>query len=138
MLGNLVIVSGKCLQNNRKNKNTNLNEIELKEISKPHGISTPHLLTCRLTANSCHSLVQRQLPKLPNTIQDQPASSLFHGSLKDNAGVHNTCPFKVRDSRKIKILATPESVKNFLEDAGLNFYKYDKFKHAQRRIIDPL
>ena len=48
---------GKWLQNNRKNKNTNLSEIELKEISKLHSISTSHLLTCRLTANGCHSLV---------------------------------------------------------------------------------
>ena len=30
----------KCLQNSRKNKNTNLDEFELKGISKPHGIST--------------------------------------------------------------------------------------------------
>ena len=38
----------------------------------------------------------------------------------------------------MKIPATPESVKNFLEDAGLDFSKYDKFKCAQRNIIDPL
>ena len=37
----------------------------------------------------------------------------------------------------MKIPAIPESVKNSLEDAGLDFHKYDKFKHAQREIIDP-
>ena len=37
----------------------------------------------------------------------------------------------------MKIQATPESVKNFLEDAGLDFHKYDKFKCAQRKIIGP-
>ena len=83
---------GKCLHNNRKTKNTNLEEIELKEISKPHGISTSHPLTCRLTANGCYSLVQRQVPQLPNVIQDQPDSSLLHISLKDSADAHNTCP----------------------------------------------
>ena len=56
--------SGNCLcrkhlQNNRKNKNANLDEIELKEISKPHGISTSHPLMPRLSANGCYSLVQR-------------------------------------------------------------------------------
>ena len=37
----------------------------------------------------------------------------------------------------MKTPATPESVKNFLEDAGLDFCEYDKFKHVQRKIIDP-
>ena len=37
----------------------------------------------------------------------------------------------------MKILAIPELVQNFLEDAGLDFHKYDQFKCAQRRIIDP-
>ena len=37
----------------------------------------------------------------------------------------------------MKILATPESVKNFLEDGDLDFLKFEKFKCAQRRIIDP-
>ena len=37
----------------------------------------------------------------------------------------------------MKILATPETVKNILEDAGLNFSKYDEFKHTEIRIIDP-
>ena len=31
---------GKHLENNRKNKNTNLDEFKLTEISKPHSIST--------------------------------------------------------------------------------------------------
>ena len=89
---------GKHLQNNRKNKKTDLNEFELIEINKLSSISISHPLTHRLTVNSCHSLAQRQLPQLHNTIQDQP---------------------------------------NFLEDAGLEFLKYDKFKHGKRRIIDP-
>ena len=67
----------------KKNKNTNLDEIELKEISKPYDISTSYLLMCRLTANGCHSLVQRQLLQLLNVIQDQPDPPLFHSCLKD-------------------------------------------------------
>ena len=55
-------LSGKHLQNNKENKNTNLDETELKEISKPHGISTSHPSMGKLTANSCHSLAPRQLP----------------------------------------------------------------------------
>ena len=128
---------GKHLQNSRKNKKTTLNEFELREVNKPHSISTSCPLTSRLTENSCHSLAQRQSPQLPNTIQDQPDSLLLHHSPKDNTDVHNADPLKVQESPKIKIPATPESVKNFLEDAGLDFGKYDKFKHAQRRIIDP-
>ena len=128
---------GKHLWNNRKNKKTNLNEFELREINKSHSISTSHPLTHRLTANSCHSLAKRQLPILPNTIQDQPDSPLLHHSPKDSADVCNTHPLRVRESPKMKIPATPESVKNFLEDAGLDFCKYDKFKYAQRKIIDP-
>ena len=128
---------GKHLQNNRKNKNTNLDDIELKEISKPHGISTFHPLMCRLTANSCYSLVQRQLPQLPNVIQDKPDSPLLHSSLKDSAYVHNTCLLKVRESPKMKFRQLLNLLKTFLEVAGFNFCKYDKFKHAQRRIIDP-
>ena len=68
---------GKHLQNNRKNKDINLDEFELKEISKPHNIPTSHPLMHRLTANSCHSLAQRQLPQLPNAIWDQPDSPLY-------------------------------------------------------------
>ena len=41
---------GKHPQNNGKNKKSNLNEFELKEINKPHSISTSHPLTCRSTA----------------------------------------------------------------------------------------
>ena len=37
----------------------------------------------------------------------------------------------------MKIPASPETVKNFFKDAGLNFCKYDKFNHAQKWIIDP-
>ena len=65
--------------------------------------------------NNCHSLAQRQLP---HTIQDQPDSLRVHHSPKDNTDVHNAHPLKVKESSKIKILATHESVKNFLEDAG--------------------
>ena len=123
----------KCLQNNRKNKSTNFDEFELKEISKPHGISTVCPLTCRLTVNSCHLLAQRKLPQLPNAIWDQPDSPLLH---KDNLDVHNTCSLKVKETPKMKIPATPELVKNFLEDAGLDFCKDDKFKHVQRKTIE--
>ena len=134
--------SGNCfcakhLQNNRKNKNTNLDEFEFKEISKPHSISTSHPLTCRLTANICHSLAQKQLPQIHNAIQDKPDSPLLRHSPKDNVDVHNAHPLRVKKSPKMKIPATPESVKNFLEDASLDFHKYDKFKCAQRKITDP-
>ena len=37
----------------------------------------------------------------------------------------------------MKIPATPETVKNLLEDAGLDFHKYNIFKCTQRRITDP-
>ena len=84
--------------------------MKLKEINKPHGISTSHPVMCRLTVNSCHSLAQRQLLQLPNAIQDQPDSSLLHSSPIDSADVHKTCPLKVKDSQKMKIPATPESV----------------------------
>ena len=134
--------SGKCLYrkhiwNKRKNKKTDLNEFELREINKPHSISTSHPLISRLTGNSCHSLAQRQLSLLQNTIHDQPDSPLLHHSPKDSVDVHNVHPLRVKESPKIIIPATPDSVKNFLEDAGLDFHKYDKLKHAKRRITDP-
>ena len=87
--------------------------------------------------NSCHSLAQIQLPQLSNTIQDQPDSPLLHFSPKDNMDICNANQLKIKESPIMKIPATPESIKNFLEDAGLNFHKYDKFKHAQRRTVDP-
>ena len=127
----------KHLQNNKKKKNINLDEFQLKEMGKPHGISTSHPLTCKLTGKGCHSLVQIQLPQLSNAIQDHPDSPLLHCSPKDNVDVHKANPLGVNESPKMKIPATPESVKNFLEDSGLDFCKYDKFKHAQRKIIDP-
>ena len=37
---------GKYLQNSRKNKKTDLNEFELREVNKPHSILTSHPLTC--------------------------------------------------------------------------------------------
>ena len=84
--------SGNCLLrkhllNNRKNKKTNSNEFELREINKPHGISTSHPLTCRSTAISCHSLAQRQLPQLSNTSHDQPDSPLLQHSSKGNINI---------------------------------------------------
>ena len=53
---------GKQLQNNKKNKKTNLNETELRKIKHSNSISISHPFTCRFTANSCHSLAERQLP----------------------------------------------------------------------------
>ena len=73
--------------------------MELKEISKPHGISTSCPLMCRLTANGCYSLAQRQLPQVPNAIQDEPDSPFLQ---KDNVDVHNTCPLIVKESPKIE------------------------------------
>ena len=58
---------------------------------------------------------------MPNTIKDQPDSLLLHHSPKGNTDVFNAHPLKVMESSKMKIPATPESVKNFLEDAGLDF-----------------
>ena len=115
---------GKHLWNNRKNKKTDLNEFELRDINKSHSISTFHPLTCRSTVNSCHSLAQRQLPQLPH-------------SPNGNTDVCNVHLLKVKKFPKMKIPAAPESVKNFLEDAGLDFCKYNKYKCAQGRIIDP-
>ena len=127
--------SGNCLcrkhlQDIRKNKKTDLNEFQLREINKPHSISTSHPSTHRLTADSCHSLAQRQLPQLPNAIWDQPDSPFLHHSPKDNTDVCNAHPLKVKESLKMKITATAESVKNFLDDASLDFCKYDKFTCA--------
>ena len=78
----------------------------------------------------------KTIPPIANAIQVQSDSPLLHHSPKDSADVHNTHQLKVKESPQMKIPATPESVKNFLEDAGLDFHKYDKFKHARRRIID--
>ena len=36
----------------------------------------------------------------------------------------------------MKIQASHERVKNFFEDAGLDFLKYNKFKCTKERIID--
>ena len=98
--------SGNCLcrkhlQNNRKNKNINLDEFELKEINKPHSISISHPLKHGLNVYSCHSLAQRQLPQLHNAIQDQPDSPLLHSSPKDSVDVHNTHPLKIKQSPKM-------------------------------------
>ena len=135
--------SGNCLcrkhlQNNRKNKKTNLDKFELREINKPNSISTSHPLTCRLTVNSCHSLAQRQLSQWPNAIQDQPDSPLLHHSQNDRVDVHNALPLRFKESPKMKIPATTESVKNFLEDASLDFHKYDKFKEGPLIPHDPI
>ena len=37
----------------------------------------------------------------------------------------------------MKIPVTPEKVKYVLEDAGLNFHKYNKFNCTQKMIVDP-
>ena len=84
--------SGNCLLrkhiwNNRKNKKTDFSEFGLREINKPHDISISHPLTHRSTANSCHSLAQRQLPQLPNTSHDQPDSPLLCHSSKGNTSI---------------------------------------------------
>ena len=74
--------SGNCLVrkhlwNNKKNEKTTSNEFELREITKSYNISMSHLLSCRSTTNSCHSLAQRQLPQLPNSC-DQPDSPFYN------------------------------------------------------------
>ena len=127
MLRNLVIFSS---GNTYK---TNLNEFELREKIRSHNISTSLPLTHRSTANNCHSLAQRQLSLLPNTSHNQPDSPLLQHSSKGNAkkNVQNIQPFQIEQSPKMKIQAIPETVKNFLEDAGLDFHKYNKFKHTQ-------
>ena len=106
MLRNLVIVSVENTYRTKKNKKTNLNEFKLRDINKPYSISMSHPLTCRLTVNSHHSLALRQLPQLPNTIQDQPDSPLLHHSPKDSADVQKTHPLRVRMSKN-KIFRNP-------------------------------
>ena len=134
--------SGNCLcakylQNNRKNKMTNLDEFKLKGIIKLHSISTSHPLMCRLTVNSCHSLAQRQLPQLLNAIWDQPDSPLLQYSPKDSVDVHNTHPLKVKESPKMKIPAIPESPMNFLEDVGPNFVHMINLNMPKERSLIP-
>ena len=124
---------GKHLWNNRKNKKTNFNESELREIKRSKSILTPHPLTHRSTANSCYSLAQRKIPQLPNTSHNQPDFPLEQHS----SNVWNIQPLQIKESPKIKIPATSETVKNFLEHAGLNFHKYNKCKCTQARIVDP-
>ena len=91
----------------------------------------------QINCNSCHSLAQKQLLQLSNAIQNQPDSLLLHYNPKDSVDVHNAHPVSFKESPKLKIPVTPESVNNFLEDICLEFCKYDKFKCVQRRIIDP-
>ena len=74
--GNCLI--GKHLQDNRKNGKTASNEFELTEINKSYDISISHPLSCSSTANSCHSLAQRQLPQLSNTSHYDQPDSPFH------------------------------------------------------------
>ena len=62
---------------------------------------------------------------------------LFCIVVQKSVDVHNMHPLKVKESTEMKIPATPEAVKNFLEDAGLDFHKYDNFKCTQRKIIKP-
>ena len=99
--------SGNCilrkhLQNNRKKKKTNLNEFELREINRSHSISTSHPLTCRSTANCCHSLAQGQLPQLPNTSSNQLDSPFY--SIVQKAIQRRMCEiynlFKLRSPQK--------------------------------------
>ena len=118
MLRNLVIVSLGNTYKITERKKTNLNEFELREINRSNSISTSHLLTHRSTANSCHSLAQRQLPQLPNTSFNQPDSLLLQHSSKGSTkkNVQNIQPFQIKESPKMKIPATPETIKNFLED----------------------
>ena len=105
----------------------------MREINKPYGISTPHPLTHRSTAISCHSLTQRQLPQLPNASHDQPDYNILQKAIQ----MSELSTLKVKKFPKMKIPTTPETVKNFLEDAGLNFHKYYKLNHTQKKIIDP-
>ena len=113
MLRHLVIVFSGNIYSTKKNKNTDLNEFELREMNKSHSISTSYTLTHRSTANSCHSLAQRQLPQLPNTSHDQPDSPFLHHSSKGNTDIYNVHPLKIKESPKMKIGATPETVKMF-------------------------
>ena len=106
---------GKHLQNNRKNKKTNLNEFELREINRSHKILTSYPLTHRSTANSFHSLAQRQLPQLPNTSHNESDSPLLQHISKGNTkkNIQNIQPFQIKESPNMKIPATPETVKIF-------------------------
>ena len=127
----------KHLWNNRKNSKIDLTEFELRAINKPQGIPTSHPLTHRSTANSCHSLAQRQSSQLPTTSCDQSGSPFLYCSSKGKTDVHNEHLLKVKESSKMKMPATPGTVMNFLEDVGLDFHKYDKFKHAKEGFLIP-
>ena len=124
----------KHLQNNRKNKKTTSNEFELREIDKSHAISTSHPVSCRPTANSCYSLAERQLPQLPDTSHNQ-TDPPFYNLVQKAVQIKclNLQHLQIKESPKMKIPATTETVKNILEDAGLYFCKYYKVKHTKKK-----
>ena len=78
----------------QKEQEHRLNEFQLRKMNKSHSISTSHPLTCRSTANSCHSLAIKKLPQLPNTSHDQPDSATLHCCSKSNIDIHNVHPLK--------------------------------------------
>ena len=76
------------------------------------------------STNSLKSVVQRELPQLPNTSQNLPGSPLLqYYQTKDKQKYKQPT-----DSSNIGIPTTPDSVKSFLKDAGLDFSKYDTYQ----------
>ena len=69
-------------------------------------------------------MAERELSHLPNTSQNLTDSSLlqyYQNQEKDN--------YKwPTEGLNIRIPATSDSVKGFLEDTGLDFSKYDKYQ----------
>ena len=82
--------------------------------------------TC--TNNSLKSVAQRELSQLPNTPQNLPDSPLlqYYQAQDKEKYIWPT------DCLSIRIPATPDSVKGFLKDAGLDFSKYDKYQHKKQ------
>ena len=81
-------------------------------------------LSSTSTNNSLKSLAQRELPQLPNTSQNLPDSPLLQYYWAQDKEKYK----QPTDGLNIRIPTTPDSVKSFLKDAGLDFSKYDKYQ----------
>ena len=122
--GNCMLL-GKHLNKKRKSKSisqfSHNKSINLKELNFPQKSTTSGPLSKPSTNNSLKSVIQRELPWLPNTSRTSHSPLLQYYWTQDKEKYKQPT-----NGLNIRIPTTLDSMKSFLEDASLDFSKYYK------------
>ena len=121
-------LSEKHLNKKEKSKSLgqypHIEDIELKEMNCSQKLTALRPMSHTSTNNSLKSMATDRVTQLLNPYQNLPDSPLLQYYWAQGNEKYKW----PADSSNIRFTSTPDSVKSFLEDTGLDFSKYHKYQ----------